>query len=78
MNERNKSGAIVTIMLFMSIFMAIVFSSGCSACFKALARECIDDGKHAKIENQSFGGHFKDAVFEDMAGVQPVIVKNKK
>ena len=58
--------------------MTIVFSSGCSAFVKAIARECIDDGKHAKIKNQSFARHFGDALLEDMAGIQPVIDKTKR
>lgn len=77
MNERIKSKRIVTIFLYLVIFMTIIFSTGCSSFVKAIGRECIDDGKHAKIKNQSFSRHFKDAFFEDMAGIQPVIDKSK-
>jgi hypothetical protein len=68
----------VTIFLYLSIFITIFFFFGCSAFVKAIGRECIDHGKHAKIKNQSFSRHFKDAFFEDMAGIQPVIDKSKE
>ncbi|MBN2591575.1 MAG: hypothetical protein JXA96_17040 [Sedimentisphaerales bacterium] len=77
MNERIKSRSIATIFLYIAIFTAIVFSFGCSSFVKAIAREGMDDGKHAKIKNQSFSRHFKDAVLEDMSGIQPVIDKSK-
>ena len=76
MNRRIKSKSIVTVILYFIIFTMITFSSGCSALVKALAREAMDDGKHAKIKNQSFAGHFKDAMLEDLSGIQPVIDKS--
>ena len=77
MYERIKSVRIVILFLFTAIFLTIV-SSGCSALVKATARECIDDGKHAKIKNQSFAKHFEDAMLEELSGIQPVIDKSKK
>lgn len=77
MYEHIKSGRIVILFLFAVVFVTIVFSSGCSALVKATARECIDDGKHAKIKNQSFARHFGDAMLEELSGIQPVIDKSK-
>lgn len=78
MNVHLKSKTFVTAVLYLCIFAVITFSSGCSALVKALAREAIDDGKHAKIKNQSFAQHFKDAMLEDLSGIQPVIDESKK
>jgi hypothetical protein len=64
--------------MYLSIFMAIIFSSGCSALVQAIARECMDDGKHAKIKDQSFANHFKDALLEDLSGIHPVIDKTER
>lgn len=75
--KRIKSGKIVTIFLYLGIFMTVAFSSGCSALVKAVAREAMDDGKHAKIKNQSFARHFEDALLEDLSGIHPVIDKSK-
>ena len=77
MNKQVKFGKIKSTLLSLLFCAIFVFSSGCSSLVKALAREAIDDGKHAKIKNQSFAGHFRDATLEDLAGIQPVIVKNR-
>lgn len=76
MNKYGIRKPVVIVVLYMCIFGAIAFSSGCSACVKALAREMMDDGKHATIKNKSFAGHFKDAVLEDLSGIQPVVDKS--
>ncbi len=78
MNEHIKSKTFVTSILYLCIFIIIAFSSGCSPLVKALAREAMDDGRHAKIKNQSFAEHFKDAMLEDLSGIHPVIDKSKK
>ncbi|MBN1972030.1 MAG: hypothetical protein JW787_00205 [Sedimentisphaerales bacterium] len=78
MNKILKSQPVVNILLYLFVLVIISLSSGCSACFKALAREMIDDGKHAKIKSQSFAEHFKDAMLEDLSGIQPVINKSKR
>ena len=77
MNKRVKYGEITSTLLPLLFCTIFVFSSGCSSLVKALAREAIDDGKHAKIKNQSFAGHFRDATLEDLAGIQPVIDKSR-
>ena len=77
MYKRGKRKSVMTVILYLCIFAAIAFSSGCSACVKALARELMDDGKHATIKNKSFASHFKDAVLEDLSGIQPVVDKSK-
>jgi hypothetical protein len=77
MCERGKSKSFVKVILYVCICAAFLFSSGCSACVKALARELMDDGKYATIKNKSFASHFKDAVLEDLSGIQPVVDKSK-
>ena len=77
MNKRVKSRVIVNTVLCLIFCAIIAFSSGCSPLVKALAREAMDDGKHAKIKNQSFAQHFKDAMLEDLSGIHPVIDKSK-
>ena len=76
MNKFAKS--VLTIVLGLTISWMLIFSSGCSALTKAIAREFMDDGKHATIENKSFARHFKDAFLEEASGIQPTIDKTKK
>ena len=76
--NKKKYKSVISVILCLFVGLMLTLSSGCSSLVKALGRECIDDGKHAKIENQSFSSHFKDAFFEDMSGIQPTIDKTKR
>ncbi|MBX3468388.1 MAG: hypothetical protein KF878_16065 [Planctomycetes bacterium] len=42
----------------------VAASSGCVALLDAGVRETQDDGRRARYENKSFGGHFVDALVE--------------
>ena len=76
MNKFVKS--VLTIVFGLVVFGTLIFSSGCSALTKAIAREFMDHGKHATIENKSFSRHFKDAVLEEVSGIQPTVDRTKK
>jgi len=76
--NKEKYKSILTVFLCLFVCFIIVLSSGCSSFVKAIGREFMDDGKHAKIENQSFSSHFKDAFLEDLSGIQATVDKTKR
>ena len=72
-----KKNIMLGLLLIVVTIVAIVLT-GCAYLVEAAARDGMDHGKHASIENKHFRQHFKDAILEDLGGMQSTIDRTKR